>query len=401
MKQLEYYLESKGKFLYGRILPDALEILNKLQSLLPEYMIDFCGDLDRKMPIVSELTFLATCIENELKDAISSDDSFAVDADRLTYNDIPFIIKYTDDENFASIKFQDSCSDSFLEYITESFGPIEHIYEEEEIFDALDIAFIPSESRENPILIERAASGELSLITDHDIKGIVHNHSTYSDGLHTLSEMAKATKEKGYEYLLMSDHSKSAFYANGMQEERIFQQWAEIDQLNTQWDDFKVYKGIESDILNDGSLDYPEHILKGFDCVIASIHSNLKMDLNKAMTRLITAIENPYTKMLGHPTGRLLLTREGYPIDHKKIIDACVANDVVIEINANPLRLDIDWTWIEYIMKKDGMVSINPDAHSVDGIENVKYGVIAARKGGLMPEYCLNALDLKGFDSWI
>ncbi len=401
MQQLKYFLESKGKFLFGKILPDALDILDHLQTMRPNDIIDFCGDLDRKMPIINELTFLVTCDEETFSDQILTFAPFSFEEEKLTYNGIPFNIEYTDETMFASVKFQKSCSEQFLEQVIESFGEIDNIYEEEEVFETLDIAFIPSECRENPIILDRAAAGELSLISDQDIKGIIHNHSTYSDGLHSLSEMAEATKAKGFEYLVISDHSQAAFYANGLQEERVQQQWTEIDELNAQWSDFRIFKGIESDILNDGSLDYTNDILEGFDCVIASIHSNLKMDLNKAMQRLIRAVENPYTKILGHPTGRLLLSREGYPIDHEKLIDACVANNVVIEINANPLRLDIDWRWIDYIIKKDGMVSINPDAHSIDGIDDVRYGVIAARKGGLMPEYCLNTFDLEAFKAWI
>ncbi len=401
MKQLKYFMESKGKFLYGKILPDALEILNLIQKHSPDAMTDFCGDLDRKMPIVEQLIFLTTAQEEHLKESLVIHEGVAGINDQFTYNSIPFKLEYTDESSFASVKFQHSCSEEFLDHVIELFGSVNEIYEEEEVFDALDIAFIPSECRENPIIIERARSGELSLIANSDIKGLIHNHCTYSDGLHTLKEMAEATREKGYEYLLISDHSKSAFYANGLEEERVFLQWAEIDKLNRKWDDFHLFKGIESDILNDGSLDYSDDILSGFDCVISSIHSNLKMDLKKSMTRLIKAVENPHTRILGHPTGRLLLSREGYPIDHKKLIDACVANEVVIEINANPLRLDIDWKWIDYIMSKDGMVSINPDAHSIDGIDDVKYGVIAARKGGLMPEYCLNTLNINEFKSWI
>ena len=401
LKQLEYFMESKGKFLYARILPDALEILEIFQNQYSESLIDFCGDLDRKMPVVSELKFITSIPEEDINSFIESNDRLNYTNGQFLYNDIPFTLEFVDDQSFVASKFLMSGSDDFIDDILEQFGPIEEIFEEEEIFDALEIAYIPSECRENPVIIQRAEAGELSLIQEDQIKGLIHNHSTYSDGMNSLEDMANAAKEKGFEYMLISDHSKAAFYANGLEIERVILQWAEIDKLNEQWDDFKIFKGIESDILNDGSLDYPDDILSGFDCVISSVHTNLKMDISKAMARLIKAIENPHTRILGHPTGRLLLSREGYPIDHEKIIDACVANEVVIELNANPLRLDIDWRWIEYIMNKDGMISINPDAHSIDGIDDIKYGVIAARKGGLMPEYCLNIFNLSDFESWI
>ena len=170
------------------------------------------------------------------------------------------------------------------------------------------------------------------------------------------------------------------------------EQWAEIDRINAELSDFRVLKGTECDILSDGSLDYDEDLLKGFDLVIASVHSNLNMDEEKATQRLLKAISNPYTHILGHPTGRLLLSREGYPIDHRRIIDACAEHGVAIELNANPYRLDLDWTWIPYAMEREVRISVNPDAHSTGGIDDIRWGIAAARKGGLTATACLNAL---------
>jgi DNA polymerase (family 10) len=239
------------------------------------------------------------------------------------------------------------------------------------------------------------------LVSSSDIRGILHNHSTWSDGINSLEEMSVHVRDQGYEYFGICDHSRSAFYANGLSAERVIEQMAEIDRINEKLAPFHVFKGIESDILGDGSLDYEDDILSQFDLIVASIHSNLRMDEEKAMSRLITAIENPYTRILGHPTGRLLLARQGYPIDHRKVIDACAANGVAIELNANPLRLDIDYTWLDYCMEKEVFVSINPDAHSRSQVAYVKYGVLAARKGGLKVEHCLNALSLEDFSSWL
>jgi DNA polymerase (family 10) len=173
------------------------------------------------------------------------------------------------------------------------------------------------------------------------------------------------------------------------------QQHEEIDHLNKKITNFHIFKGIESDILNDGSLDYPDEILKKFDFIVASVHTNLKMEKDKATIRLIKAIENPYTTILGHPTGRLLLSRKGYDFDYKKVIDACAANNVVIEINANPLRLDLDWRWHQYALDKGVKLSINPDAHRNEGFLDMHYGILAARKGGLNKEMCLNAFSLE------
>jgi DNA polymerase (family 10) len=212
--------------------------------------------------------------------------------------------------------------------------------------------------------------------------------------------MAIAARDLGLQYFGICDHSKSAGYANGLQIERVVQQHQEIDLLNFELAPFKIFKGIESDILSDGNLDYPDEILASFYFIVASVHSGLKMDEDKATTRLIKAIENPFTTILGHPTGRLLLARKGYPIDHKKVIDACAANNVVVELNAHPYRLDIDWRWIDYCMDKNVMISINPDAHETAGLLDMHYGVYAARKGGLTKEYTFNGLTLEEINNW-
>jgi DNA polymerase (family 10) len=195
------------------------------------------------------------------------------------------------------------------------------------------------------------------------------------------------------QYLGISDHSKSAYYAKGLYEEKVLAQHKEIDALNAKMQGFKIFKGIESDILFDGSLDYSDDILNTFDFIVASIHSVFKMTEEKATSRLIKAVENPYTTILGHPTGRLLLSRSGYPVNFEKVIDACAANGVVIEINSNPLRLDMDWRWHQYALEKGVMLSINPDAHSNNGFLDTHYGILAARKGGVSAEKCLNALS--------
>src|SRR5690606_38993800 len=234
------------------------------------------------------------------------------------------------------------------------------------------------------------------LITFADLRGSLHNHSTYSDGVNTLEEMARYCRDElKLEYLGICDHSKTAVYANGLPIERVQAQWDEIDRLNVALAPFRIFKGIESDILNDGSLDYPDEILAGFDFVVASIHANLRMNQQKATTRLLRAIENPYTTILGHPTGRLLLSRSGYPIEHKRIIDACAENNVAIEINANPLRLDLDWRWHRYAVESGVLLSINPDAHRISGLQDMQYGVHVARKGGLTAEHCLNTFPLE------
>ena len=213
--------------------------------------------------------------------------------------------------------------------------------------------------------------------------------------------MARACIEQGFEYLVISDHSKSAFYANGLSEDRIHEQHLYIDELNLQLAPFHIFKSIECDILYDGNLDYCDQILDSFDLVIASVHSNLKMNAEKAMTRLLRAIENPHTRILGHPTGRLLLSRPGYPVDHQALIDACAAHQVVIELNAHPRRLDLDWRWIDYALRKNVMLSIDPDAHSIAGFHDIHYGVLAAQKGGLRADQNLSSFSLEEMQGFV
>ena len=256
------------------------------------------------------------------------------------------------------------------------------------------LSYIAPELREGQFEIVLAKEGKLPILLEmEDLRGSLHNHSTYSDGKHTLKDMATYCQSLGYEYLGIADHSRSAFYAGGLDIEKVAEQQREIKVLNEELAPFRIFSGIESDILVDGSLDYPEDVLASFDFVVASIHSALSMTRQKATARLIKAIENPYTTILGHPTGRLLLRRDGYPIDHQAIIDACAANEVVIEINANPWRLDLDWRWIHYALEKGVRLSINPDAHEKEAYADMRYGVMVARKGGLTREMTLNALS--------
>ena len=278
---------------------------------------------------------------------------------------------------------------------------------EEDIYVSLNIPYIIPEMREGNFEFEWSKTHQIEeLVTWDSLKGILHNHSTYSDGRHTLEEMADYCRELGFEYLGIADHSKTASYAKGLSEERIWQQHAEIEKLNQKYAamtdrPFKILKGIESDILGDGSLDYADDVLKSFDYIVASIHQNLKMNQEKAMSRIIGAIENPYTTIFGHPTGRILLSRAGYPIDYQKVIDACAANGVVIEINASPYRLDLDWRWIQYALEKNVMLSINPDAHEMEGYFDMHYGVAVARKGGLLANMTFNALGLGEMEKFL
>jgi DNA polymerase (family 10) len=256
---------------------------------------------------------------------------------------------------------------------------------EAEVYKALSLPFIEPELREGRREIERAIKRKLpKLVSDQDIRGILHAHTDASDGVDTLEVMARATRERGYGYFGVSDHSKSAHYAGGLSIADIRNQHRAVDKLNkTFGDGFRILKGIESDILVDGSLDYPDSVLARFDFVIASIHGRFRLDKKAQTDRLLRAVANPHTTILGHMTGRQLLRRPGYDVDIARILKSCAAHGVAVEINANPWRLDLDWRWHEKALAFGCMMSINPDAHSTSELDLTHWGVEMARKGGV------------------
>ena len=396
IEKLEYFQASQGKFLYAHVHKQAEKCLELIKTKQTSTKIEICGDVRRMMPEVKGIELLS---DAALVDIFPEIESMEYIDDQWYFMAIPIFIYVTESARFDQELFRLNSSESFYAAFSNeelSAG------DDQLIFKNKGLPFIPAEFREHTDALSKNESYIQNLIEVEDIQGIVHNHSTYSDGLHTLKEMADYVRDSGFKYFVISDHSKSAGYASGLNEESVLMQWNEIENLNNQFaDGFKIYKGIESDILTDGSLDYSDDILAGFDIVIASVHSGLNMDEEKATRRLITAIENPYTRILGHPTGRLLLARRGYPVDYKKVIDACAVNNVVIELNANPQRLDLDWTWIPYALDKHVKVAINPDAHSKESIHYIKYGVAAARKGGLTKDMCLNTMNKEAFDQWL
>ncbi|MCB1103332.1 MAG: DNA polymerase/3'-5' exonuclease PolX [Cephaloticoccus sp.] len=273
---------------------------------------------------------------------------------------------------------------------------------EEDLFKALGLNFIPPALRENLGEIEAAEKGELpKLVELSDLRGAFHNHTTESDGHGTLTEMTAAAEALGWAYLGIADHSKSSFQANGLSEERLAAQVAAIAKLNaTKKFKTHVFTGIECDILSDGRLDYADEVLATLDYVVASVHNAMTQDEATMTKRLIRAIEHPHVTMLGHLTGRLLLRREAYQVNASKVIDAAIANKVIIELNASPWRLDMDWRLWSKAAAKGLMCAINPDAHETDGLRHVAAGINSARKGWLTKESILNCRDLAGVRRW-
>ncbi len=409
-QSIEFFLSNRERFLYAEVAPFAAELETLLGKIFHPAPVAITGNFRRQQPVIDELEVVIGMLVDEVAARLKSIEGM----EQLGNTDDSVLVQYREHVKvkaygvapalFANKLFVTTGTEAFLEQFTAHTGRSAdgNAVSEEAIFKDAGLAFIPPCLREGNGEVALAAKNALpKLIQVNDIKGIIHSHSQWSDGLQSLEEMAKAARDQGFEYLVISDHSRSAFYANGLQPERIIAQHEQIGQLNRELAPFRIFKSIEADILNDGNLDYPDDILRSFDLVIASVHSNLKMPEEKAMARLLKAISNPYTTILGHMTGRLLLSRNGYPVNHEQVIEACVANDVVIELNAHPRRLDIDWSWISYALKKGALISIDPDAHATDGYLDIHYGTLAAQKGGLTADKNLSSFSRQEMETFL
>ncbi len=401
IEKIHFSMRNQDLFLYATALPEAIILLEFFSKKLEKgKQISFTGSFREKAIILDKIEFITDGDFDIFAQAYPKLNSTKLkQLDGISKGNIPFSIQFVSSKEYGLTLFNTTGSHGFQKLVLSKINGTHQTESEAAIFAQANLPFVPPELRwENKIPMQSTID---DLITINDIKGVIHSHSQWSDGHNTIEQMALAAQEKDYEYLVMTDHSKSAFYANGLKRERVLAQFEEIEKLNKEIDDFHIFKGIESDILYDGKLDYEDSLLSQFDVVIASIHSNLKMDEATATNRLIKAIENPYTQILGHPTGRLLLAREGYPVNIEKVIDACAANQVAIELNANPYRLDIDHQWIAMALNKGVKISINPDAHSTKGIDDIQFGLFAARKGGLTAKDNISSFSLKEFKSYL
>ena len=418
-KALDFSISSEGKLHYATAALLAEDLIQKIKSEFTDTQISFTGKLRRKWDVIDKLELL-----------IGSTDFIGLNKILSQNDDIKFEPKLSGPSTWRGRLIGDykievnvylATLEQFFNQLIITTGSGSHIaYDqsgeslkslcskslfnsEEEAYKQLGLEFCEPDIREGNWELELSLAHKLpELLTVADLKGIIHNHTTYSDGQHTVSEMAQGCIDLGYSYLGISDHSKAAYYyANGLFEERVAAQQKEIDSVNKEIAPFRIFKGIEADILANGDLDYDKSTLESFDFVVASIHSGLSMDKIKATERLITAIANPYTTILGHMTGRLLLMREGYPVDHEAVVKACAEFNVIIEINAHPHRLDIDWRWVRFALEQGVLLSVNPDAHSVEGFSNMQYGVFIGRKGGLTKEQTFNAWELEKVQKYL
>jgi len=388
---------------------DALRLREQVSA------VSYTGDLRRKMEIIEWMEIVVVSeahseIENILTTVFEPAEPFVLSDSFIEgslSNGLLFRAHLSSPQNAGTILWKTTGSESHCSSFIDTYGMPAEVSDETTLFEQAGLAPIPPELREGTTELDHAKQQTLpTLITNEDLKGTLHNHSTYSDGAHTLKEMADRALSMGLSYFGICDHSRSLVIANGLSIERVANQQEEISQLNAEYQEsspapFKIFSGIESDILADGSLDYPDEILASFDFIVASVHTRMNMNEEEATDRIIKAIENKYTSILGHPTGRILLVREGYPINYTRILDACAANGVAIELNANPYRLDLDWRWIQEATSRGILISINPDAHAMEGLYDTQWGIEVARKGWLSADQCLNAMPLDAFESWL
>lgn len=427
LKGIEYYKKGIGLHLLSTALIEAEKLLNVLKGDKNIIRISIAGSIRRRKEVIKDIDLVASVIPNkekavmnfftalpdihtvtakgDTKSSVVLNTGINADLRIVSDSEFPFALHHftgSKEHNAAMRGRAKKMGIKMNEYGLFKGEKSIPCKDEAEIFKALGLFYIPPELREDNGEIEAAERGEIpELLEPSDIKGIFHVHTTYSDASMTLREVVRVAMELGYSYIGISDHSKTAYYAGGLTEERVREQFEDIDRLNKELKGFYIFKGLESDILSDGSLDYDDRILDKFDFVIASVHSKFSMSEEEMTRRIIKAISNPYTTILGHPTGRLLLSREGYKVDLNKVIDAAAKYKVIIELNSHPYRLDLDWRFCRYAKERGVKVSINPDAHHMDDLSNVSYGVSIARKGWLTVRDVINTMSLEEIRSFL
>ncbi len=405
---IRQFKRHQGFHLFANVIEEADCILEAVRGAAGAIRANHAGEIRRRLEVIQNITLVVAGSQPQaLAEALQS----VPDVTQVEHHPETKTITARSPQGLpVSIRMTD-VADYGWELLAAT-GSAEHVQElerrlvergaspgggsEEAIYAAAGLSCIPPELREGHGEIALAESGRLPvLIEAGQIQGIFHNHTVWSDGAATLEQMVEAARALGYRYIGISDHSQSAFYANGLKEDRIKAQHAEIDAVQKIFPDIRIFKGIEADILADGAMDYPDEMLATFDFVIASVHSRFNLSEEDQTNRICRALANPYVTMLGHATGRLLLSRDAYRVDMKKVLDAAAAHKKIVEINANPHRLDLDWRLCGYAKEKGVKFSINPDAHSAEGLSDVPFGINVARKGGVTAEDVVNTLPVE------
>jgi DNA polymerase (family 10) len=426
LQNIELQKKYSERFLIPVAENEGQQVLEYLKKNRKIITIEIAGSLRRKMETIKDLDIIASCDEGAREEImhyfVSSDQKIRIISQGITKSAIildsgmtaelrlvrdseyPFLLQHATGSKEHNTQMRRLAKEQ--NYKMNEYGLFNNdkqiaCQDENEIYTNLGITLIPPQLREGMGEIEAAKAGDLTEIYGGTpFYGLFHVHTTYSDGANSLKEIADTCQAMGLEYVGICDHSKSAFYANGLSEDRVKEQQEEINQLNTSYNGFKIFKGIEADILQDGALDYEDDILATFDFVVASVHSNFNLSEELMTGRICHALRNPHVTILGHPTGRLLLAREAYKLNMEEVIDVAGKEKKIIEINANPFRLDLDWRWGKLARSKGVKTAINPDAHSIEGLKDYHYGIGIAQKGGFQKEEILNTFTVKEVEDY-
>lgn len=402
LEEIEKYKVNRKYLLLNIALKYADEISAKLKKVKTVSGFEVTGELRRKCEIISAIEFLVEIRDSSDIGKIAESFDLSIELNTGTNSGlyaVPVIFHFALANEYGCKLFHTTGSPEFISSLFES-KPVPGNGGELEIFESSGYKYVIPEMREAEYFNNKDLSKNNSDLDLQGYAGLLHFHTTYSDGVNSIEEMISVGREFGAGYAVVCDHSKTAAYANGLTEERLIVQNNEIKQVADKLS-FPVFQGIESDILGDGSLDFSPDILAKFKFIVASVHSRFNLTEKEQTDRIIKAVENQYTNVLGHPTGRLLLSRDPYKVDIKKVIDACAACKTAIEINAHPNRLDLDWRWIYYAREKGCLFAINADAHSVDDISKTKYGIYTGRKAGLQKDEVINYLSLEQFEKFL
>lgn len=387
-ENLKFYESIRGKLLLNEAIDLENEILLKYKNIHP------AGLLRRRMPVVDFLEFVLKDLNFQRFVEEISEENLKFEKDLISFNFRGSkVVIYSKGKNFFKTLFEKTGSIKHIEDLKKIGKIPEDINSEEEIYERLNLNFIPPEMREGIGELEISKNKFLSKILDFkDIKGTLHNHTFESDGSSSIEDFVNVSKKMNLNFLGIADHSKSAKYAGGLEPDELLKQAKKIKEISKE-KNFLIFSGVESDILLNGKLDYEDEILKELDYVVGSIHSHFNLKKEEQTERILKAISNKYFKILGHPTGRILLGRKGYEIDLEIILEKLSEEKKWIELNSNPLRLDLDWSFIKIAQDLKIPISINPDAHNSDDLKDIYYGVLMARKGLLFKENCVNAWD--------
>ena len=366
---------------------------------------DLAGAVRRQCNVVDALDLVAVGTPAQIAEALGGGRAEADRVEGAIPLGLPLTVFAATAQTYGRVLWERTGPREHVDAFTDAHGAPTDVAEEQEVYTAAGLHPIPAPLRDDPHWLTVAREPLPTLVRTGDLRGTIHNHTTASDGAHTLREMCDAARERGLTYFGVCDHSRSLQIAHGLSLDEMEEQIARVDALNAAYADegvdFRVFAGSEVDILSDGAMDYPDDLLARLDLVVASVHTGFNMTEDEATARVVAAVSNPYVDVLGHPTGRLLLRREGYPLDHEAVLDACAEHGVAVELNAHPFRLDLDWRFVRAATERGVPVSINPDAHATDGLDDTRWGVASAQKGGLTAADSLTSKSADDLGAWL